>query len=143
MKKAQPFRCRLVLSILALALVAATAAGAAENRYLLRADLSGETCPAELVLVEATGCEPAAVAQELIRELVAEGFDAKGFDATDCSASGLGKDEQTCWYRIPDGCELTRSSITVEAGDSCLAEVGATGRDLGTVVGFHFFAIDA
>jgi hypothetical protein len=83
------------------------------------------------------------MANQLVEELVAEGFDERGFNATGCSPSGGGTTELVCFYQIPAGCKVERTSITVEAGDSCGPSPLVTGRDFGIQVGFHFFAIDA
>ena len=135
-----PVGLRLAPALLVLGLGIVAPASADEDRIILRADLSGSTCPAELVLVEATGCKADDLAEELIRELVAEGFDEKGFDATDCQAVEGGETERICWYSIPAGCRLDKTSITVERGDRCTEAEAITGRDFGEAVGYHFFA---
>jgi hypothetical protein len=123
-----------------LCLAGASAAGAGEDRFILRANLVGSGCPSELVIVEAVGCDSETMADELVDELVAAGFDRTDGFATACQSAG-GEDEYICWY-CPSTCQLESSSITIEAGDDCSSFEGITGRDFGSEIGCHFFSID-
>lgn len=121
--------------------LAAAAADAGSDRFILRVDLDGEGCPSELVVVEATGCDPEAMADDLVDEL-----DAAGLLSANCISYG-GENEYLCEYFVGKDCDIESTSITIESGDSCEnTTIGITARDFGEAFGdfpgVHLFAID-
>ena len=138
----------LSVALLALLLFMPVAAQAGPHHSLiLELEFSSiaralESCPVEsVVVISATDCDGAMLAEKIVDELNANGLDA-GPLAPLCGFSYLDEDFECAW-NVPAHCEHVGVSVTVELGSTC-GDSSISGKvfEPSSLNGFFFFKIE-